>query len=93
VNCKSVTSSHSLTETVKRREKCSVGILKHQGAVVQIVCTFILLVVSYNWPLQGDEQDCRLYTVCHSGAQVNVVSLMRVRNFYLPCDDSHETNV
>jgi hypothetical protein len=91
VGSKSVSSSHSLTETVKRREKCSVGILKHQGAVVQIVCTFILLVVSYNQPLQSvEEQDCRLYTVCH-GAGVNVVSLMLVRKFDLPCAYSHET--
>jgi hypothetical protein len=48
VGYKSVSSSQSLTETVERREKCSVGIQTHQGAVVQIACTFILLVVSCN---------------------------------------------
>jgi hypothetical protein len=93
VGSKSVSSSQSVTETVNRREKCSVGVQKHQGAVVQIACTFILLVVSHNQPLQSvEEQDCRLYTVCH-GAQVNVVPLLLVRNFDLPCDNSHETNL
>jgi hypothetical protein len=79
VASKSVSSSQSLNSTVNRREKCLLGTQKHQGAVVQIAFTFILLLVSHNKPLQCVEgQDCKLYTLCHS-THVNVVSLMLVR--------------
>jgi hypothetical protein len=92
VASKSLSSSQSLNNTVNRREKCSVGIQKHQGAVVQIGCTFILLVVSHNKPLQSvEEQDCNLFTVYH-GTQVNVVLLVLVRKFDIPCADFHETH-
>jgi hypothetical protein len=91
VSSKSVSSSQSLTETVKRREKCSVGIQKHQGAVVQLACTFILLVVSCNKHLQSfEEQDCKLYPFWN-GTKEYVGSLMLVRKFGLPWAYSHET--
>jgi hypothetical protein len=58
---KAVSSSQSMNSTVNRREKCSLGTQKHQGAVVQIAFTFVLLVVSHNKPLQcAEEQDCKL---------------------------------
>jgi hypothetical protein len=69
-----------------------VAIQKHQGAVVQIGCTFILLVVSHNKLLQSvEEQDCNLFTMYH-GTQVNVVSLVLVRKFDIPCANFHETH-
>jgi len=63
---KSMSSSKSLNSNVSRREKCSLGTQKHQGAVVQIAFTFVLLFVSCSKPLQCvEEQDCKLYTPCH----------------------------
>ena len=59
---KSVSSGQSLSSTANTREKCLLGSQKQKGAVVQIACTFILLVVSHNKPLQCAEgQDCKLY--------------------------------
>ena len=79
VASKAVSSGQSVNSTVNRREKCSLGTQKHQGAVVQMAFTFILLVMSRNRPLQRvEEQDCKLYTLCHR-THVNVMSLVLVR--------------
>jgi len=56
VASKSVSSGQSSNSTVRRREECSLGTQKHQGAVVHIT------TVSHNNPLQCvEEQDCKLY--------------------------------
>ena len=82
VASKSVSSSQSLNSTANRREKCLLGTQKHQGAVVQIAVTFIVLVVSQNKPLPCvEEQDCKFYTLCH-GTHIKVVSLMLVRKVW-----------
>jgi len=58
VASKPVSSGQSLNSAVNRREECSLRPRKHQGAVVHIAFTFILLVVSLHCV---EEQDCKLY--------------------------------
>jgi hypothetical protein len=59
-------ASKSVNNTVNRRKKHSLFSHTHKGAVVQVAFTFILLVVLHNKPLQCvEEQDCKLYTLCH----------------------------
>jgi hypothetical protein len=57
--------------------------------LVHLFCWLCHVISMY---LQSfEEQDCKLYGVCH-GTQEYVVSRMFVRSFDLPCAYSHETH-